>query len=168
MVAQPGRNSQAWANRSNQDQQGHQEFSAVPLSTKWRSAKMKMWDQQSIVKLAMQARCHCLLSPIYTPSKHLLSSHRSYISKTPCKCEVCLTKTPSVKSVSAGISRNFHFTLPIGLSLWKQQEAAKTPNFFGMFLSMKSLQMMTNKKWQGVPIPSSIIHCLLGYIYIPS
>jgi hypothetical protein len=30
---------------------------------------------------------------------------------------------------------------------------------------MKSWQMMTSKEWQGVPIPPSIIHYLLGYIY---
>jgi hypothetical protein len=27
---------------------------------------------------------------------------------------------------------------------------------------------MTNMEWQGVPMPSSIVHCLLGYIYISS
>ena len=30
---------------------------------------------------------------------------------------------------------------------------------------MKSQQMMTSKEWQGEPIPQSIVHSLLGYIY---
>jgi len=63
---------------------------------------------------------------------------------------------------------------------------------FFVFLSMKSQQIMTNKEWQGIPIPScfvskdkcqqsptmtskeqqgtpipsSIVYCLLGYIYV--
>jgi hypothetical protein len=40
--------------------------------------------------------------------------------------------------------------------------------FFGAFLSMKSQQTMIIEEWQGIPIPSSAIHHLLGYIYIPS
>ena len=39
--------------------------------------------------------------------------------------------------------------------------------FFGVFLSMKLRQTMTSKEWQGITIPSSVIHCSLGYIYNP-
>ena len=41
----------------------------------------------------------CILSPIYTLSKHHVSSHGSCLSKTPCD------------SASHDINRNFHFTL---------------------------------------------------------
>jgi hypothetical protein len=41
------------------------------------------------------------------------------------------------------------------------------PNFSVVFLLMKLQQMMTIKEWQGIPIPSHIIHCLLGYVYNP-
>jgi hypothetical protein len=33
---------------------------------------------------------------------------------------------------------------------------------------MKSRQTMASKEWQGIPIPSSIVHRLLGYFYLPS
>lgn len=37
--------------------------------------------------------------------------------------------------------------------------------FFGAFLSMKSWKTVVSKEWQGKPIPHSVLHCLLGYIY---
>ena len=85
---------------------------------------------------------------------------------------VCLNRTLH-KSISADISRNFYFALPIGLSSQKQQEAARTPpeGFFGAFLSMKSQQMMTSKEWQGLSIPSAlsticwVIFILLNIMY---
>ena len=47
--------------------------------------EVKMHYQQSIARLAIQGWLHCLLSPIYTLSKHHLSSHRSCLSKTQCE-----------------------------------------------------------------------------------
>ena len=55
----------------------------------------------SVAKLATQAHCHCLLSSIYTLSKHHISSHESCLSKT------------TRESASPDISRNFHFSLEL-------------------------------------------------------
>jgi hypothetical protein len=86
VVTRSSRNSQASAksavvSRRDQDQPEYfEKFSAIPLSTKWRSAKMS--SHWSTTQLAMQAYHRCLLSPIYTLSQHHLSSHQSYFSKT--------------------------------------------------------------------------------------
>jgi len=109
VVAQPSRNSQAWArlawaNRKDKGQQEHQEkFSAVPLSLKQRSAKTQ--DQQALYsKLYRQAQpslCHCPLSPIYTPSKHHVSSMGlASLSILPTSMWVCLSWHHSVKQLS--------------------------------------------------------------------
>jgi hypothetical protein len=37
---------------------------------------------------------------------------------------------------------------------------------FSVFLPMNSWQTKTSKDWQGVPTPYSVVHYLLGYIYI--
>ena len=87
----------------NPNQSGLQEFSAVPLSTKWRSVKTQ--DQWSIAKLAMQVPSDCPLSPIYLLSKHHVSSHES-----------CLNKTPP-ESASRDTTRHSHFILLI-LMCW--------------------------------------------------
>lgn len=52
---------------------------------KAKISKYKMWDQHGVAKLAVQACSHCLLSSIYTFSKHLMSSHGSCLSKTQCE-----------------------------------------------------------------------------------
>jgi hypothetical protein len=56
--------------------------------------------------------------------------------------------------------------MPIGPSLEKRPEDSRTPpEVFSAFLSMNSQQTMTGTEWQGIPIPYSIIHHLLGYIF---
>jgi hypothetical protein len=54
-------------------------------------------------------------------------------------------------------------------SAWVHENCKKLPKyhekFVGVFLFTKSQQMMSSKKWQGKPIPYSVLHCLLGYIY---
>jgi hypothetical protein len=86
----PNKNQQRWNNpeetmrpplNQHKSQEWEcQEFSAVPLSKKWRSAKMP--DQRRAVQLAMQTSCLCPLSPTYTLSKDQVSSHGSCLSKT--------------------------------------------------------------------------------------
>jgi hypothetical protein len=69
---------------------------------------------RSIAKLTMQANPHhCPLGPIYTPFKHHMPSHRSYLTTW-----VCLSKTPR-ESISA------YITLPIRVSSWNQQESGQ-------------------------------------------
>ena len=70
--------------------------------------------------------------------------------------------------ISAEISRNFPFTRPIGPHLQKWQEATRTPSEVFCcvsFYEVTTITMITIKEWQGVQIPSSIIHCLLGCLY---
>ena len=105
-MAQSSRNSQdsaksAWVNGSDQNQLSHLEkFSAVPLSTKQRPAKMeKTQDQGSNAKLPIQAQLHGPLSSIYTLSKYHVSSHGSCLSKIPRESVLA----------SHDISRNVHF-----------------------------------------------------------
>jgi hypothetical protein len=71
--------------RSNQNQLLHQEkFSALPLL---RSKDQQRHETpQRVVKVAMQACCHCPLRPVYTLSKHDVSSH----SLASTKCHVSL------------------------------------------------------------------------------
>jgi hypothetical protein len=70
---------------------------------------------RSVAKLAMQASHHCLLSPIYTLSKHQVSSRWSCLTTW-----VCLSKTPH-ESVSADV------TLPISWVCWGGR---KSPEVF--------------------------------------
>lgn len=111
VVPSPNRNSQASArsaqvSRRDQNQQGHQEFFAVPLSVKQRSSKMR--DQEV---LQSQLYKQAPLSPIYTPSKnHVLSTALA------SACESVLAKLH--ESISANI------TLPVDPSPQKLQEAA--------------------------------------------
>jgi hypothetical protein len=83
-------------------------------------------------------------------------------------------------------SRRNRVALPISPSPWKWQEATGTsPEVFGVFLSMTNNEckaeqyhsifskdqyqqspMKISKEYQGKPMPYSIVHCLLGYIYL--
>lgn len=57
----------------------HTSLNEVGIS---KNTRMKIQDQRSIIKLVMQAHCHCPLSPIYILSKQYISSHGSCLSKT--------------------------------------------------------------------------------------
>lgn len=92
--------------KSNQDHLGCQEkLSAMPLSAKQRSVKMQ--DKRSVAKLASKHAVALYCTHYYTLSKHHVSSHGSYLSKTPCE------------SASPDISRNFYFTPPAECLQWK-------------------------------------------------
>lgn len=58
---------------------------------------------------------------------------------------------------------------PWGSANWPDEISKKlmeqNQKFFGAFLSMKSWKTVVSKEWQGKPIPHSVLHCLLGYIY---
>lgn len=51
-----------------------------------RNSSLPRLSQQSVARLDMQGSCHCPLNPIYTFSKHHMSSHESCLSKTPVIC----------------------------------------------------------------------------------
>lgn len=78
----PSRHESEGATRTSQDPG---EIFCCASSNKAKISKYKMWDQHGVAKLAVQACCHCLLSPIYTFSKHPVSSHGACLSKTQCE-----------------------------------------------------------------------------------
>jgi hypothetical protein len=115
-----------------------------------------MWDQQSVVKLSMQASISCLLGPIYTSSR----LHASSMGLT----WVCLSKTPW-ESVPADR------TLPTGPTLWKQQVAARIPSegfwSFSLYEVTTNGAQQHNVKWTNTCMsleknPSS---CILSCLY---
>jgi hypothetical protein len=78
----------------------------------------------------------------------------------------------SHESAMAGQSRRNQKVLPISLNLQK-----KPPEVFLMtnkecpmyqYHPASSAKTSTSKEWHGIPIPSSVIHCPLIYIYILS
>ena len=138
MVAQPSRDRQPGLSRISRrykDLWGWQKFFAMPLSMKQRSAKMR--DQEALQGSLSQA----IESYLYVLQTSWVL-HRS-----------CLITYLALahKSESADI------TLPISRS--SKKPPAYHQKFFGVFLSVKSQQIVTNKQWQGILIPSSIIHC---------
>jgi hypothetical protein len=123
VMAWPSRNSQGSAELA-QVNRRIQTSRDTRCSSGCASLKLKISKDsrpRSIAELALPARSPCsLLSPIYTPTKHHLSS----------------TGPHHVKSVSADI------TLPTGLSMQKQQEAsAYYHKFYGVFLSVETQKM---------------------------
>lgn len=81
--------------QNDQDQMACEEFSAMPLSSKWRSAKTR--DQLKAAHLAMPAPCHCPLSLIYTLRKPYVSFHGTCLSKI------------THELISHDTTRNFYF-----------------------------------------------------------
>jgi hypothetical protein len=56
--------------------------------------------------------------------------------------------------------------LPVGLSLPKQQEAPETPPEVLWCISLYKVTTSNDQqRRQGKPMPHSMAHCLLGYIY---
>lgn len=105
-------------------------------------------DQQSL-----QARSHCPLDPIYTPSKHHVSSNGFCFSTW-----VCLSKTPH-ETVSADI------TLPIGLSLQKLQEATRTSPEVFLWSPDKRWPINNGKAYQYHPALSTVCWVLLNVMH---
>ena len=86
--------------------------------------------KQGIAKLAIQAHHHCTLRPIYTFSKHHVSSHKSCLIKTPWvyigKCRMSLHHMtyPGTSTSTIWASLNFladkgtaHFTRVMDICL---------------------------------------------------
>jgi hypothetical protein len=73
-----------------------EKFYAMHLSMKKRSVKMNSWDSYRA------SVCHCSSSPIYTFFKHHVSSHESFLSKTPCEL------VSPCESASDNPTRNIH------------------------------------------------------------
>lgn len=79
----------------------------------------------------MQAHCRCPLNPIYTPSKHQVSSHRSCPSKIPhesVSVSFCIQKFP-LHSVN-----------------WPESEKVSGPPEIFWCISMQSRQTMTRQE----------------------
>ena len=143
----------AWISRRNQDYQVHQEkFFALPLSKKQWS--LKTGDQEAFfAELAMQASPpHSLLSPIYTPSKHHVSS-------------MGLKLTTFLASARASVSTAI--ILPIGSSLQKWQKASGTPPLMCLSLwsPYKQWPINNGKAYQYQPASSIVCWVLLNIIH---
>jgi hypothetical protein len=146
---------------------------------KWKQGKTKALFQQSVAKLDMQAlslsiesysysfQTTCVFPWLLHPMG--LDSEKSMwfcVSKTPCEsvlaifhmCLFQLTYPETFKSFCQ--------------SVWVRRSSKLLPEhhekIFDIFLSVESWPTMTNKQLLGIPIPPSIAHCLLGYIYVSS
>lgn len=120
----------AQVSRSDQDQPECQEFSAVPLSMKWRSVKMR--DQQRVAQLAMQGPGHCLLSPLKLSPRTPFESHLYILS-------------PNITCPSTGLtSSKHHVSLPWQNTIlvcitWHNQKLSLQPDSKFKGYAIKSL-----------------------------
>ena len=108
-----------WVGGSRRDQEEHQQFSAVPLSGKRGSAKIRHTSITQLAVPASQALSLSLRGVLFIPSKHHMSSTGFSLADITLPVSPCPQK-------------------------WQQQTAAHHQKFFGAFLSMASRQMQLN------------------------
>ena len=163
-----------WISKSQQETQ--EKSSAVPLSTEWRSVKMKTWDQQSIAEPAMRARhhLHCVL--LYAPRHHVSSQESSLPWVLPQQ---------NTESVLAKLHlRLCQLTYPetsLHSGNWRPAKAARSRQNITRRLLVHLSLWSHEKQWPinnghqyhynciGITITNtSLVYCLLGFIYIPS
>lgn len=106
----PAETARPWPNQHESEEatttsQDPGEVFCCASPNKAKISKYKMWDQHGVAKLAVQACSHCLLSSIYTFSKHLMLL--PWVLPQQNTVWICLSKTPR-ESVSHDISKNFH------------------------------------------------------------
>ena len=130
---------------------------------------IKDWD----VRPMKHCKANCASSPslsvdFYLYScKHHVSSPRSCLSKTPREYFLAKLQWGLYQLTYSETSTSLCQLAQVWGRGKKPPEHHQKP--FGVSLyEVTSRQMMASKEWQGLTIPYSTIHCLLGYIYIPS